>query len=502
MTKTPALEASRITKSFNGIPVLKGVDLQIGRGEVVGLLGANGAGKSTLLKILCGAYTPDSGDVSIGGTPFRVGNVDDAERLGIRVIYQELSLFDHLRVYENIFIRKEPTRFGVGAVSLLDRSTMIEKTREILNERLGVHVDPTARVAELTSGQRQLVEIARAVSSDARVVMMDEPTTSLEMREKEILSRVIRELVAAGTSVLYISHDLDEVMETCNRIVVLRDGLVASSRKALATSVPEIIQDMVGERIQDRFPHVDRTPGDVVLGVDHLSVRGAFADVSLTVRTGEIVGVAGLSGSGKRELARAICGQIPHDDGRLVRGERELPVRSVRDAVRNGIIFVPSDRKAEGVFPGKGAAWNSTIGALGGLTRGVALDVGLEKKWFAEYVERFAIMVSSPQQPIESLSGGNQQKILVSRAFLQKPHVLVMEEPTRGVDVRTRADMYRLVAQFAAEGNGVLVISSDDDELVGLCDRIAVMYNGTVQRLLEGAECTVEAVKFYSMTSA
>jgi len=501
---TTVLEATGITKSFGGVPVLRGIDLAMGPAEVVGLLGANGAGKSTLAKILCGAYEPDDGTLRIGGHDVRTGSVAAVEALGVRVIYQELSLFEDLTVYENILVRREPVRGPVrgGPVAWLDRPRMIREATELLHERLGVDLDVRSRVCDLTSGQKQLVEIARAVGAQAEVVIMDEPTTSLEVREKDALRSVIAELTAGGTAVLYISHDLDEVMEICDRVVVLRDGLVVTDRPTADLSVGSIIEAMVGERVEQRFPQVDRARGGWLLELRELGVDGAFSQVSLGVRAGEIVGVGGLSGSGKTELARAVAGEIRASAGQILRDGQPVTLRRIADGVRAGIVFVPSDRKTEGIFPDKGAAWNATIGALHDFVRGPVVDRAAENDAFADYVDRFGISTSGPLQPIGSMSGGNQQKVLLARGLLQRPIVLVMEEPTRGVDVRARSDVYRLVAEFAAEGHAVLVVSSDDDELVGLCDRVVVLHEGVARTTLDGPEKTVERVKFYSMTAA
>jgi ABC-type sugar transport system ATPase subunit len=499
------LRVRDVRKSFNRVPVLKGVSLDVGRAQVLGLLGANGAGKSTLIKIVAGAHSAEGGSVVCNGRDITNRGVRAAERSGIRVIHQELSLFEPLSVYENVFSGHELTSpRTVPYVGRLDRQQMIAESDRVLNQQMGVGLDVTRPVSALSVGQKQLVEIARAVHTRAALVIMDEPTTSLESREKRVLREVIQKLTREGTSVLYISHDLDEVLSVCDEVVVLRDGrVVLNEPTRTSLTARDIVVAMTGKELGHQYPPPVRELGGTCLSVEGLEADGLAEPISFDVRAGEVFGIAGLAGSGKSALVRALAGLEPPMGGSVRLDGAPIDPRTPRRAISRGFVFVPSDRKLEGVFPMESATWNMTIGSLADLTRprGVAIDGRREHEVSTRLQDRFKIRIDGADQRIENLSGGNQQKVILARSLEQRPTVLLMEEPTRGIDVAARRDIYVQIREFAAEGNCVVLVSSDDDELAGMCHEVLVMYGGRVRGLLEGDEITVEQMKYLIMTA-
>jgi ribose transport system ATP-binding protein len=500
MDEAPVLQMTSIRKSFGGVPVLKGVDLRLERGRVLGLLGENGAGKSTLIKILCGVHEADGGTIAVDGAETRIKDAAHAQSLGIRTVYQELSLFPALRVYENIFLRTEPLRGPASIVSPINTREMIRRSRQILRDVLGIELDVTLRVEELTLAEQQLVEIARAVRSQARVLVLDEPTTTLEEREKNQLFEVVRDLAARGTSVVFISHHLDEVLELCDRTTILRDGEVVLDRSTAGLDARAIIAAMSGKAPENQYPKAELEIGETVLSVRGLTRARSYQDVSFDLRRGEILGIAGLVGCGKSDLIRTIFGQVDHDGGTISLHGEPVRIRRTRDAMRRRISYVPSDRKVDGIFPERSVEWNMTISALRRVLGRFGISAKKERATVAEGIRAFGVRLASARQEIAHLSGGNQQKVLLARSLLDEPEILLLEEPTRGIDVNAKTEVYEIVTDFVRRGNSVILVSSEETELTEMSDRVLVMREGRIRKELDREHADVDTIKLYAMS--
>jgi ribose transport system ATP-binding protein len=456
----PRLTARGVRKAFGATTALAGVDFDVRAGEVHALVGENGAGKSTLMKILSGAHAADAGEVLLEGLPLVPAGPADARDRGIAMIYQELTLAPHLTVEQNVALGREPRRLG-----WVRRTAARESAGEAL-ARLGrPDVPPGRRVADLSPGDRQIVEIARAIAFSAKVVVMDEPTSSLTRPDALRLFDVVRRLRAAGTSVIYISHFLDEVREIADRFTVLRDGRTTGTGDVATTSIPAIVEMMVGRRIAELYPRVPRAPGPVVLRVHGVSGRPPLDAATFDLRAGEILGIAGLVGSGRTELLRAIFGL-----DRVRSGEAE--------ATGRGAGLLSEDRKGEGLALNLPIDVNLTLSRLGPLSRLGWVSARRRARIAVDWMARLGIRARSPAQPARELSGGNQQKVALARLLHHDVDVLLLDEPTRGVDVGSKVEIYRLVGELAARGKGIVFVSSYFPELLGVCDRIAVMRRG------------------------
>ncbi|BBL78371.1 ribose import ATP-binding protein RbsA 2 [Rubrobacter xylanophilus] len=484
----PLLEMRGITKRFPGVVALDGVNFELLPGEVHVLLGENGAGKSTLIKILSGAYRPDGGEILMDGRRVEIRSAGEAQRLGISTIYQEFNLVPQLSVAENIYLGRQPRRFGV-----VDRGRMEREARGLL-ERLRVRVDPRARVAGLGVAQRQMVEIAKALGLRARVLVMDEPTAVLSGRETGQLFRIVRRLKEEGVGVIFISHHLEEVAEIGDRITVLRDGRLVG-RVPADTGRDELVRMMVGRSIDEQFPRRRTEPGEVLLEVRGLTRRGVLEGVSLQVRSGEVVGVAGLVGAGRTELARAIFGVDPVDAGEVLVEGRPLEDFGPREARRRGMGFIAEDRQGQGIVPPLSVAENLVLASPErDLRAGMLVDWGHLLRRAGEVVESLRIRTPSLEQEIRYLSGGNQQKAVIGRWMLAGSRVLIMDEPTRGVDVGAKVEIYELMNRLTEAGAGILMISSEMPEVLGMSDRILVMSGGRITGELSPREATQERV--------
>lgn len=492
----PLLEARNICKAFPGVQALREVHLHIHAAEVLAVVGENGAGKSTLMNILGGALKPDAGTIRVDGREVDLGGVDDAEREGIALITQELSLADNLDVAGNVFLGREPT-WG-GPLRLLDRRRLTSETRAVLS-RLGWDGPPGTRVADLSPGHRQLVEIARALSLRSRILIMDEPTSSLARHETQQLFRVVRDLKRSGVGILYISHRLHEVMEIADRVVVLRDG-----RNAGELRQPEIEHDalvglMVGRNRKAYFrrsrgagPIAARAP---VLRADGLrwGCRRA-GPMSFILAEGEIVGMAGLVGAGRTELAEVLFGIRPITGGALYLEGRPIAPRAPSEAIARGLLLVPEDRRSQGLLLPASVRRNIALPNLDRLSR-VRLVVGHREAELARNgCRRLGIRTPSPDHPVGLLSGGNQQKVVLAKWLVRTPRVLVLDEPTRGVDVGAKSEIYALMDRLAASGMAILMISSDLEEILGVSDRVLIMHEGTLAGELSGTQVTEDAV--------
>ena len=469
-----------IRKSFGSVLVLKDMNLDVRDGEIHALVGENGAGKSTLMNILGGVIPRDAGEILVDGRPVEISKVRDAERAGIALIHQELSALPNMTIAENIFLGIEPrTRLG-----LVDSRAMNRSASEAL-DRLGLNLDPRTTAGELGVGQLQLVEVAKALIRDARLIVMDEPTSALSERETERLFSVMRSLKSEGVSFVYISHRLEELFSICDRLTVLRDGEFVGSAPIGELSLDRIVAMMVGREIGDRFPPKTNRPGPVVLEVRDLGRGNDFEGVSFRLRQGEILGVSGLMGAGRTELVRALFGAEPAERGEILLDGRAARIRSPREAMALGMALVTEDRKLDGLFLDFGVDFNIGAASFPSLA---AFGVVSPSRIFS-YADRMAkaMQVKSPSlaSPASSLSGGNQQKVVLSKWLGRKPRILVLDEPTRGVDVGAKREIYEVIDRLAAEGVAVLMVSSELPEIVGMSDRVLVMRNGKSVGLLE-----------------
>ncbi|GAA2772597.1 sugar ABC transporter ATP-binding protein [Saccharopolyspora taberi] len=488
------LELAGITKSYPGVRALDSVDFDLRPGEVHVLLGENGAGKSTLIKVMAGVHRPDAGEVRVDGHPVRLTGPDHAEKLGIATIHQELALVGQLTVAENIHLGRPPRRFGI-----VDRARMRRQARELL-DRLGLDLDVDATVGELGVAQRQLVEIAKALSTDTRFLIMDEPTAVLSRAEAGRLFGIVGELTRDGVGVVFISHLLDEVAEIGDRVTVLRDGAKVGEVPA-STDPGELVRLMVGRSIDQQFPPREPRIGDVQLEVRGLGTDGLLDDVTFTARAGEVVGIGGLVGAGRTELVRAIFGADRYDRGEVLVGGRRIPSGDITAARAAGLALVPEDRAAQGLVLGASVAENLGLATLGDRTRAGLVDLAGQRRAAEKSVRELGIRVAGLDQPALTLSGGNQQKIVIGKWLLARPRVLILDEPTRGIDVGARAEIYELVNELTAAGTTVIVVSSDLPELLGISDRVLVMADGRLRGELDGAEATQERVMALAVTN-
>lgn len=481
----PILEMRDIRKTFFAVHALTGVDLTAWPGEIHALMGENGAGKSTLMKILSGAYRADPGGaIRIAGRAVTIDGPLAAKRLGIAVIYQELSLSPNLTVAENIHLGCEISRRG-----FVDRAAMVRATAPVLT-RLGAEFGPQTLVADLSIAERQLVEIARAIHADARILVMDEPTTALSSRETDRLFTLVRQLRAEGLAVLYISHRMNEIYELADRVSVLRDGAYVGTLTRVELSAERLVKMMVGRDLngfytkgQDGGHHA----GDVMLEAVGFSDGGRVKSASVSVRAGEVVGLAGLVGSGRTELARLIFGAERRTSGELRLGGVPMEIRSPREAIASGLVYLTEDRKSQGLFLDMSVHDNINLAVFGRDARRGVLDLSAALNRASAAIAKLKIRVAGPRVEVGTLSGGNQQKVLLSRLLETEPKVLLLDEPTRGVDIGAKSEIYRLIDELAKRGAAVLVISSELPEVVGIADRVLVMRDGTVAGELDGS---------------
>jgi ribose transport system ATP-binding protein len=489
----PVLAASRISKSFNDVPVLFSVDFEVRRGEVHALIGENGAGKSTLIKILSGIEQPSSGTVMFDGQPVVLPPNGQAEAMGIVLIHQELNLAEHLTVAESIFLGREIRRFG-----FLDVAEMRSKARSIL-ETLHVHVDPDARISTLSVADKQMVEIAKAISRDARVLIMDEPTAVLSVGETETLFEQIRRLTARGVAIIFISHKLDEVMALARRVTVLRDGQLIATVGTEVMTPDSAAQMMVGRELTNLYPpkHEPDVDAPVVLSVRNLQAPGV-RNISFDMRRGEILGFAGLIGSGRTAVAEAIVGLVHRTAGEVQVNGKLVNFTRVAQSVSAGLAYMTKDRKGKGLLLNMGLRPNLTLLTLGKHLKAGFLDFASEQKALDRAVRRFDIRARDPSVAVGRLSGGNQQKLMLGKTMETEPDIIIMDEPTRGIDVGTKQQIYHIIAALAAEGKSIIVISSEMQEVIGLSHRVVVMREGRMAGLLEGAEITEAEIMRYA----
>ena len=486
----PALEMRHIRKSYPGVQAIKDVSLTVEQGEIHALLGENGAGKSTLMKILAGAEMRDEGDILLEGQPVVIDSPQKAMELGISIIYQEFNLVPYLSAAENIYLGREPRAKLPGFV---DFRALYQNAQKVL-DALGVRIDARAPVNQLSVAQQQMVEIAKATSKKSKIIVMDEPSATLTDHELVALFGLMRQLKSQGVSIIYISHRLEEVFEVCDRATIMRDGTHIATLDVKDLSRDEIIRLMVGRELKDAIPKVPATLGENALCVRGLNRAGVLHDINFEVKQGEILGIAGLVGAGRTETARAIFGADPIDSGTIEVFGKPVTIRNPQDAIRHGIGLVTEDRKQQGLVLGMAVRENGSLANLGALSVAGFIKRGEERRVAEQYRTSLAIKTPNIEQSVQNLSGGNQQKVVLAKWLFTGSRVLIFDEPTRGIDVGAKSEIYKLMNELVKEGKAIIMISSELPEVLGMSDRILVMHEGRITGQLMRGEATQESI--------
>ncbi len=489
------LEMKGIGKSFPGVKALQGVNLTVREGQVHALLGENGAGKSTLIKILSGAYSKDEGQIFFEGKPVEIKSPQDAQALGISTIYQEFNLAPHLTIAENIFLGHLPKKG-----SLVDWSLARTRAGEILNG-LGVSLSVDTPTSQLSVAEQQLVEIAKALNRKTRILIMDEPSAVLGEKDLENLFRVVRTLQSNGIGIIYISHRLKEIFELADEVTVLKDGRYVDTKQVADVSMDDLVRLMIGRDLQDVYPQRTAEPGPALLEVNHLSRSKLVHDVSFKLHAGEIIGFAGITGSGRTELMRTIFGADPYVKGDMRIDGQPYKPRSPQDAIKRGVALVTEDRKGQGLLLKLSVIVNTTISGLKQLTRGGVINLSKEENLVKEMIRQLSIKTPTPQFLVVNMSGGNQQKVILARWLSVGTRIFIMDEPTRGIDVGSKSEIYQIMADLTKQGVGIIMISSELPEVLGMSDRIMVMREGTIVHELSRAEASEEMIMYYAVGS-
>ena len=480
-----------ISKSFPGVKALNNVHLNVRKGEVHGLVGENGAGKSTLMKILSGAYVKDEGEIYWQGKKVEINKPKDAEELGIAIIYQEFNLVPQLSISENIWLGREP--LVNKALQLIDWTEMHKRTRTLLAE-LNLDFDPKRPVAGLGIASQQMVEIAKALSLNAKLLIMDEPTSALSKNEIDQLFSVIQALKDKGVSIIYISHHLEEVFEICDRGTVLRDGNYVATIDPKQTSKDELIQLMVGRTLDQQYPKVKAKRGEEVLRVENLNRRGVLKDINFSAYAGEVLGISGLVGSGRTELVKAIFGADPVDSGKIFIYGKEVQISSPQSAIEAGMGLLPEDRKYEGLVLKLSVKQNVSMASLGKLLKRGMLQLNIEKSKVLDFIDKLRILTPSIEKEVQNLSGGNQQKVVLAKWLASQSRILIFDEPTRGIDVGAKVEVYNLMNELVKNGVAVIMVSSEMPEILGMSDRIMVIHQGQLACVINCEEATQEKI--------
>ena len=477
-----------ITKTFPGVKALDNVSVDVRAGEVHALLGENGAGKSTLIKVLGGIYHADSGEIYIEGQKVEINTVQDAEKNGISIIHQELVLVPYMTVAENIFLGKE-----IMSGKFVNRKAMEKRAQELLDE-YHMHVNAGELLVNLTIAQQQMVEIVKAVSTDAKIIVMDEPTSSISDNEVDQLFSIIRDLTSRGVGIIYISHKMSELQQICDRVTVMRDGTYVGTKDVKTTSNDELIAMMVGRQLTNYYTRDYQKGGDVILKAEHISDGDMAKDVSFEARKGEILGFAGLVGAGRSETMKAIFGLGKHRSGKVYIDGKEVHISSPVDAMKYGLALVPEDRKLDGLYMVQDITYNTSIEVLGDFMHGISVDRQKEEEITQKYIDMLSIKTPSQAQRAGNLSGGNQQKVMIGRWLATNPKILILDEPTRGVDVGAKAEIYAIMNDLAKQGMTIIMISSELPEIINMSDRVYVMSEGVVTGCLDHSEVSQEAI--------
>ncbi|GGJ87794.1 ribose import ATP-binding protein RbsA [Lentibacillus kapialis] len=491
MTQIPFAEMEGISKSFSGNQVLKNVNFSINKGEVHALVGENGAGKSTLIKVLTGIHKRDDGTVKINGKEVHFTHPKDAEQQGIMVIHQELNIIPHLTVTENMFLGNNIT---YGKTGILNTGKMRRQCKINL-EMLGVsNISPDDIAGELSVGKQQMIEIARAVSTNAELIVMDEPTAALTDREIESLFEVVESLKKQNVAVIYISHRMEEIFRICDRITVLRDGQYIGTENVTDVDFDAIVRMMVGRELGGRFPERDHSGGDVIFEVENLAGKGLFEDVSFSVKEGEILGVAGLMGAGRSEIMETIFGYATKQHGNIRLNGKELAIKHPSDAIKAGIGFITEDRKSKGLLTDFSIGDNIALTNMGSISSNGIILANKEHRLIAELMDRLTVKATGANQETKSLSGGNQQKVVIAKWLGIEPKLLILDEPTRGVDVGAKKEIYNIMNELTKNGVAIVMVSSELPEVLGVSDRIMVIHEGRIANILDQDEADQEKI--------
>ncbi|BDR65270.1 sugar ABC transporter ATP-binding protein [Clostridium tetani] len=499
LEKKPFLQMKGISKFFSGVQALDNVELKVYRGEVLALLGENGAGKSTLMKILSGVYTKDEGDIFIDEKKVDIKGIKEAEELGISIIHQELSLLSNLKIYENIFLGSEKYK---GIFNKLDKDYMRSESEKLLST-IGFTADVDTLAKDINIGEMQMIEIIKAISKKSKLIIMDEPTTALTEVETERLFKVINKLKSEGICIIYISHRLDEIFQICDRVNVLRDGKYVGEVKVKDTTKDDLITMMVGRKLEEQFPYKKVKKGDALLAVNNLSYKNKVKNISFEVRAGEILGLAGLMGSGRTELAKTIFGEYKKSSGDIYINDKKINITSSKEAIENGIAYLSEDRKKEGLILNMSVGNNISLCNLKKYENSIKkINKEKESKEIDDYIKKLSVKTPSANQIIKNLSGGNQQKAIIAKWIMISPNILIIDEPTRGIDVGAKKEIYEVLNEIKSLGKAIIMISSDMPEVLGISDRILVMSEGNLSGELSREEATQEKIIKYAVASS
>ncbi|BDR84819.1 ribose transport ATP-binding protein rbsA [Clostridium tetani] len=499
LEKKPFLQMKGISKFFSGVQALDNVELKVYRGEVLALLGENGAGKSTLMKILSGVYTKDEGDIFIDEKKVDIKGIKEAEELGISIIHQELSLLSNLKIYENIFLGSEKYK---GIFNKLDKDYMRSESEKLLST-IGFTADVDTLAKDINIGEMQMIEIIKAISKKSKLIIMDEPTTALTEVETERLFKVINKLKSEGICIIYISHRLDEIFQICDRVNVLRDGKYVGEVKVKDTTKDDLITMMVGRKLEEQFPYKKVKKGDALLAVNNLSYKNKVKNISFEVRAGEILGLAGLMGSGRTELAKTIFGEYKKSSGDIYINDKKINITSPKEAIENGIAYLSEDRKKEGLILNMSVGNNISLCNLKKYENSIKkINKEKESKEIDDYIKKLSVKTPSANQIIKNLSGGNQQKAIIAKWIMISPNILIIDEPTRGIDVGAKKEIYEVLNEIKSLGKAIIMISSDMPEVLGISDRILVMSEGNLSGELSREEATQEKIIKYAVASS
>lgn len=483
-----------IEKSFPGVKALQNAYLELEKGEVNVILGENGAGKSTLMKILTGVYSKDSGEIFLNGEKIEVKTPKEAEKYGISIIYQEFNLLPHLRVSENIFI----TRLPKNSFGIVDEKKLFENTEKIL-KKLNLNINPNEIVANLSVAQQQMVEIAKALSVNCQILIMDEPTAALTESEINDLFKVIKDLKEKGVGIIYISHRMEELKHIANKVTIMRDGQYINTLNFKDTTLDEMISLMVGRSLENQFPKRKKNIGEVILEIKELSKRGKFKDVSFQLKKGEILGFSGLMGAGRTEVARAIFGADLIDSGEIILEGKKLNIKTPRDAIKEGIAYLTEDRKKDGLLLNLSVEDNIMVSNPNSYSNNMKIcNFNKSKELCEKFIKSMNIKTPNLKQEIKNLSGGNQQKAIIARWLCEEKKILMIDEPTRGIDVGAKREVYLLMNQLVEEGVSIIMISSELPEVLGMSDRVLIMREGRVTGILPVEELNQEKIMYYA----
>ncbi|WP_304179818.1 ribose ABC transporter ATP-binding protein RbsA [Leptotrichia trevisanii] len=485
--KEKLLELKGVTKTFPGVIALDNVDFRVYKGRIMALAGENGAGKSTLMKVITGIYTKDKGEIVYKGKNINFSGITDSIEAGIGIIHQELNLLPELSIMENIFLGREI----VNSIGKIDYKVMKMETLTIL-EKLGVDYDPYTKVGKLSIAEQQMVEIAKVLSQNAKLIIMDEPTDALTEKETEKLFKIIKELKESGTGIVYISHRLKEIFEICDDITIFRDGKYIDEKEVSDIDENQLIELMVGRKLENYFPRDEIKLGDEILEIKNISNKYVH-DVSFKLKKGEILGISGLVGAGRTELCKTLMGSIKKDSGEIILNRKNLKINSEEEALKQHLFYVSEDRKKDGLILGMSVKENMSLSAIRRFeNKFLKINFKKEEKLVDSYISKFKIKTPGMEQLIKNLSGGNQQKIAIGKALMTEPEILILDEPTRGIDVGAKRDIYLLINELKKTGISIILISSEMPEIIGLSDRILVMSNGKITAEFDRKEVTQE----------